>query len=67
MSKNIYNKKNRLKEINDYIDNKIVLVNNTADGFMLNQIGKQLNILEEHTGQEAVQWSEREKLLAVLN
>ncbi|WP_298238400.1 hypothetical protein [uncultured Algibacter sp.] len=52
---------------NDYIDNKLVLVNNTADGFVLNQIAKQLNILEEHTGQDAIQWSEREKLLAILN
>ncbi len=51
----------------EYIDNKIVLVNNTADGFVLNQISKQLQILEEHTGQEAVRWSERERLLAILN
>lgn len=52
---------------NDYIDNKLVLINNVADGFVLNQISKQLNILEEHTGQEAIQWSEREKLLAILD
>ncbi|MEP3372891.1 hypothetical protein [Maribacter dokdonensis] len=51
---------------NDYIDNKIVLVNNVADGFLLNQIGKQLNILEDHTGQEAINWSEREKLISIL-
>lgn len=51
---------------NDYIDNKIVLVNNAADGFLLNQIGKQLNILEEHTGQEAINWSERERLISIL-
>jgi hypothetical protein len=52
---------------NDYIDNKIVLVNDVADGFVLNQIGKQLNILEEHIGQESVPWTQREKLLTILN
>lgn len=52
---------------NDYIDNKIVLVNDVADGFVLGQIGKQLNILEDHIGQESIVWTEREKLLKVLN
>ncbi|MCM4162163.1 MULTISPECIES: hypothetical protein [unclassified Arenibacter] len=50
----------------DHIDNKLVLVNNTADGFEYNQISKQLFILEEHTGQEAIFWTEREKLVAIL-
>jgi hypothetical protein len=52
---------------NEYIDNKIVLVNNSADGFVMSQIGKQLEILEERTGRKAVQWSERERLLSILN
>jgi hypothetical protein len=52
---------------NEYIDNKIVLVNNTADGFVQNQISKQLHVLEEHIGQEPIIWSERERLLSVLN
>lgn len=51
---------------NKHIENKLVLVNNNADGFVLNQISKQLNVLEEHTGQEAIQWSERDKLIAIL-
>ncbi|MGZ0014819.1 hypothetical protein [Yeosuana sp. AK3] len=52
---------------NRVIDNKLVLVNNMADGFEINKISKQLNILEEHTGREAINWSEREKLLSILN
>ena len=56
-----------LSKYNDYIENKIVLVNNTADGFIMNQISKQLNILEEHTKQESIKWSEREKLISILN
>tara|TARA_R110002050_G_scaffold237585_1_gene373610 strand:- start:34227 stop:35054 length:828 start_codon:yes stop_codon:yes gene_type:complete len=51
---------------NEYIDNKLVLVNNTADGFEYKQIAKQLNVLEEHTGQEVINWTEREKLVAIL-
>lgn len=52
---------------NDYIDQKIVLVNNVADGFVPSQIAKQLNILEEHIGQKSVPWTEREQLRSVLN
>lgn len=52
---------------NDYIDHKIALVNNQADGFDTKKISKQLNILQEHTGEEAINWSEREKLLSILN
>lgn len=49
------------------IDNKIVLLNNQADGFVMNQIYRQLEVLQEHSGQEAVNWSERERLLTILN
>ncbi len=52
---------------NKYIENKIVLVNNTAEGYIQNQISKQLNLLEEHIGREAINWSEREKLIPILN
>ena len=51
---------------NEYIENKIVLVNNNAAGFIENQIGKQLNLLEEHIGREAVPWSEKQKLISIL-
>ncbi len=50
-----------------HIDHKIALVNNQADGFVLKQISKQLNILQEHTDKEAVKWSERERLHAILS
>jgi len=49
------------------IDHKIVLLNNQADGFVLNQIQRQLQVLEEHSGEEAVNWSERERLLAIID
>lgn len=51
----------------EYIDRKLVLINNTADGYVHKQIYKQLEILKDHTGQDPVPWTEREKLLAVLN
>ena len=38
-----------------------------SEGFIPAKIYKQLNVLEEQTGQKAIQWSEREKLLAILN
>lgn len=49
------------------IDNKIVLLNNQAEGFVMDQIYRQLEVLQEHSGQEAVNWSERERLLNLLN
>lgn len=49
------------------IDNKIVLLNNQAEGFVMSQIYRQLEVLQGHSGQEAVNWSEREKLLTLLN
>lgn len=52
---------------NEVIENKIVLLNNVAEGYVPGQISKQLNILEEHTGQESIPWSEREKLQAILD
>ncbi len=52
---------------NKVIDNKLVLINDAAEGFIPAKIYKQLNVLEEQTGQKAIQWSEREKLLAILN
>jgi hypothetical protein len=52
---------------NKYIENKIVLVNNTAEGYVENKLSKQLHILEEHIGQDPINWSEREKLLSILN
>lgn len=50
----------------NHIDNKIVLVNNTAEGFILNQISKQLHVLEDQIGQKVVNWSEREKLQSII-
>lgn len=52
---------------NDFIDNKLVLLNDTANGYMPNQLFKQIQILEEHTGRESVPWSKREKLLSLVN
>lgn len=52
---------------NEVIDNKIVLINNLADGFVENQISKQLQILEENLNQKSITWTEREKLIAILD
>jgi hypothetical protein len=51
----------------NYIDNKIVLLNNEAEGFEMNKIKRQLLILQEHSGQEAVRWTERKRLLEIIN
>lgn len=52
---------------NQVIDNKVVLINNTAEGYIPSKISKQLTILEEHIGQKAVNWTERDRLLSILN
>ncbi|MGQ3678885.1 hypothetical protein [Tenacibaculum discolor] len=49
------------------IQNKLVLINDTADGFIPAKLNKQLNLLHEHTGQEPIPWTQRERLLAILN
>ena len=51
----------------DYIDNKIVLLNNKAEGYEMNKINRQLQILQERSGQEAIKWTERQKLHSILD
>jgi len=52
---------------NQVIDNKIVLINDTADGYIPAKLHKQLNVLQDHIGQEPIPWSQKEKLLTILN
>ena len=49
------------------IQNKLVLVNDTAEGFIPAKLNKQLNLLQEHTGQEPVPWTQKEKLLVLID
>ena len=52
---------------NRVIDNKIVLINDTAEGFVPAKVHKQLDVLQDHIGQEPIAWSEKERLLTILN
>lgn len=52
---------------NQVIDNKVVLINDAAEGYIPAKLYKQLNVLQDHIGQEAVPWTQKERLLAVLN
>ncbi|MGK0236371.1 MAG: hypothetical protein ACI9EK_002921 [Psychroserpens sp.] len=56
-----------LSKYNRFIDNKIVLVNDLSDGFVYSQISKQLQILEDHIGQEPIKWTKRDELLNILS
>lgn len=49
------------------IENKIAVLNNSAEGFVQDKLYKHLEILEGHTGQEPVNWTEKEKLKVILN
>jgi hypothetical protein len=51
-----------------YIDNKIVLMNDFADGYVPKSLYNQINILKQHTeDKEPIKWSEKEKIKEVLN
>ncbi len=52
---------------NNYIENKIVLMNDTADGYVPASLFNHINILKEHTGQEPIGWSQKEQLKVILN
>lgn len=53
---------------NPYIENKIVLMNDSADGYVPQSLYNQLNILKEHTNnQEPIKWSEKDKLKVLLD
>ncbi|SDB30267.1 hypothetical protein SAMN03097699_0597 [Flavobacteriaceae bacterium MAR_2010_188] len=52
---------------NRVIENKLVLINDTADGFVPSKLHKQLNVLQDHIGQEPIPWTQKERLLAILN
>lgn len=50
-----------------YIDNKIVLMNDSADGYAPVLLSNQINILRQHTNnEEPLKWSEKEKLKEIL-
>ena len=52
---------------NPYIDNKIVLMNDSADGYLPTSLSNQINILKQHTdNKEPIKWSEKEKLKEIL-
>ncbi|RTZ04796.1 hypothetical protein [Flavobacterium sp. GSP6] len=51
-----------------YIDNKIVLMNDNADGYVPKSLYNQINILKQNTNdEEPIKWSEKEKLKKLLN
>lgn len=50
-----------------YIKQKIAVVNNSAEGFVPERLGKHFEILQGHTGQDPIKWSERNNLKALLN
>jgi len=52
---------------NDFIDKKIVLMNDVATGYVPSSLFNHINILKEHTGQEPISWSEKERLKVILN
>ena len=48
---------------NPYIENKIVLMNDGADGYVPQSLHNQINILRQHTNNEnPIKWSEKEKI-----
>lgn len=50
-----------------YIDNKIVLMNDSANGYAPILLSNQINILRQHTNnEEPLKWSEKEKLKEIL-
>lgn len=50
-----------------YIKQKIAVVNNSAEGFVPERLGKHFEILRGHTGQDPINWSERNNLKTLLN
>lgn len=50
-----------------FIENKIVLLNDSADGYAPTALSNQINILKQHTeNKEPIKWSEKEKLKEIL-
>ena len=52
---------------NRVIDRKIVILNDSAEGFVPAKLYNQLRILEENTEQESIPWSQKGKLLELIN
>lgn len=51
----------------EYIKQKIAVVNNSAEGFVPERLGKHFEILQGHIGQDPINWSEKDNLKALLN
>ena len=52
---------------NDFINNRIALVNDVAEGFDAGKIFRYMQALEEHTKIPSVKWSERDRLNNLFN
>lgn len=53
--------------LKDYINGKISIVDTSAEGYTQEKMAHYLLHLENHTGSKIVNWSEKEKLLTILN
>lgn len=51
----------------EFIKQKIAVVNNLADGFIPDRLGKHFEILLGHTTEQPVNWTEKENLQLLLN
>jgi hypothetical protein len=51
---------------NDYIDKRVALINDTADGFVAGRLYRHLETLEEHTHIPTVKWTSKEQLVNLL-
>lgn len=51
---------------NDFIDNRVTLVNDNAPGFDTRKLFRYLETLEEHTKIPSIKWSQKEQLTSVL-
>lgn len=51
---------------NEYINNRIALVNDTAAGFVENKLFRYLQTLEEYTNIPSIKWSQKEELIEVI-
>jgi len=52
---------------NEYIDNRIALLNDTAEGFITDKLFRYVQVLEKHTKIDSVRWSEKGKIKSILN